>query len=265
MHGRTLVPSAGTLTSAAGMSFDAAGRGWEASMTGSAAYPGSQAQRADMRYTREMSIEDMLLENRVVFLAGPITPASASLTIMRLLYLQSVQKERDINLYINSPGGYVDQTLAIYDTMQFLTCPVATYCIGMAASGAAVILMAGARGKRFMLPHSKMMLHQPHGGIGGQAEDIRLQAEEILKEKEQLLDIMAAHSTIGRELLREQTERDRYISPQEAKSWGLIDEVVVDMGKKKGMPPTSGGQPLSGPPTPPPSGGPSAGPQTASA
>lgn len=190
------------------------------------------SQRSDMRYVREMSIEDMLLENRVVFLAGPITPASASLTIMRLLYLQSVQKERDINLYINSPGGYVDQTLAIYDTMQYLSCDVATYCIGTAASGAAIILMAGTKGKRFMLPHSKMMLHQPSGGIGGQAEDIRLQAEEILKDKEMLIDLIAKHSITEREKIKRETERDRYMTPQEAKAWGFVDEVVLETAKK---------------------------------
>ena len=223
-------------------------------------HPGAQAtvhaagmptsQRGDMRYVREMSLEDMLLENRVVFLAGPITPNLASLTMMRLLYLQSVQKDRDINLYINSPGGYVDQTLAIYDTIQFLNCDVATYCIGTAASGAAVILMAGAKGKRFMLPHSKIMLHQPSGGIGGQAEDIRLQAEEILKDKDELLDIMARHASVTKEKLQSETERDRWIRPDEAKEWGLVDEIVRDTTKdrRRIANPSSGGSGWSPPP-----------------
>src|SRR5437867_11433956 len=124
---------------------------------------------------REMSIEDMLLENRIIFLAGPINERSASLVIMRMLYLQSIKKDLDIHLYINCPGGLVDQTLAIYDTMRFLTCDIATYCIGQAASGGAIILTAGTKGKRFVLPNSKIMLHQPWGGVTGQAEDIRIQ------------------------------------------------------------------------------------------
>ena len=132
---------------------------------------------------REMSIEDMLLENRIIFLAGPIHERTASLVIMRLLYLQSVKRDQDIHLYINCPGGLVDQTLAIYDTMRFLSCDIATYSIGQAASGGAVILTAGTKGKRYALPNSKIMLHQPWGGVTGQAEDIRIQAEEILRDK----------------------------------------------------------------------------------
>src|SRR5215470_14740629 len=133
------------------------------------------AQGGPPQRYREMSIEDMLLENRIIFLAGPINERSASLVIMRMLYLQSVKKDQDINLYINCPGGLVDQTLAIYDTMRFVTCDIATYSIGQAASGGAVILAAGTKGKRFALPNSKVMLHQPWGGITGQAEDIKIQ------------------------------------------------------------------------------------------
>ena len=176
--------------------------------------------------TREMSIEDMLLENRIIFLAGPITERTASVVIMRLLYLQSVKRDQDINLYINSPGGMVDQTLAIYDTMQFLGCGVATYCIGQAASGGAVILMAGAKGKRYILPNAKIMLHQPYGGITGQAEDIRIQAEEVLRDKQRLNELIAQHTGQPLERVIEETERDHYMTAEEAVEYGLVDEVL---------------------------------------
>jgi ATP-dependent Clp protease protease subunit len=181
-----------------------------------------------------MSIEDMLLENRIIFLAGPITERTASVVIMRLLYLQSIKKDQDINLYINSPGGLVDQTLAIYDTMQFLGCPVATYCIGQAASGAAIVLAAGAKGKRFALPNAKVMLHQPYGGITGQAEDIRIQAEEVLKDKKLINEILARHTGQPMEKILQETERDRYMSAAEAKDYGLVDEILTAPEPKKG-------------------------------
>jgi ATP-dependent Clp protease protease subunit len=180
---------------------------------------------AYQRY-REMSIEDMLLENRIIFLAGPITERTASLVIMRMLYLQSIKRESDIHLYINCPGGLVDQTLAIYDTMQYLSVKVATYCIGQAASGAAIVLAAGAKGKRYALPNSKIMLHQPYGGITGQAEDIKIQAEEILKDKRRLNNILAKHTGQTVEKIEAETERDRYMDAYEAKAYGLIDEVL---------------------------------------
>ena len=182
---------------------------------------------------REMSIEDMLLENRIIFLAGPINERSASLVIMRMLYLQSIKKDLDIHLYINCPGGLVDQTLAIYDTMRFLTCDIATYCIGQAASGGAIILTAGTKGKRFVLPNSKIMLHQPWGGVTGQAEDIRIQAEEILKDKAKLNDILAFHTGMTQDKIQEETERDRYIDPREAVKWGLVDEILEAGDPKK--------------------------------
>jgi ATP-dependent Clp protease protease subunit len=182
---------------------------------------------------REMSIEDMLLENRIIFLAGPITERSASVVIMRLLYLQSIKKDQDINLYINSPGGLVDQTLAIYDTMQFMGCPVATYCIGQAASGAAIVLAAGTKGKRFALPNAKIMLHQPYGGITGQAEDIRIQAEEVLKDKKLLIDLLAKHTGQPEDRIAEETERDRFMSATEAKGYGLVDEILGESEIKK--------------------------------
>lgn len=176
--------------------------------------------------TREMSIEDMLLENRIIFLAGPISERSASATIMRLLYLQSIKRDQDINLYINSPGGLVDQTLAIYDTMQLVGCEIATYCIGQAASGAALVLMAGTKGKRFILPNAKVMLHQPYGGITGQAEDIRIQAEEVLRDKQRLNEIIASTTGKSVETVAENTERDCYLNAKEALEYGVVDEIL---------------------------------------
>ena len=179
--------------------------------------------------TREMSIEDMLLDNRIIFLAGDITERTASMVIMRLLYLQSIKKDQDVNLYINSRGGLVDQTLAIYDTMQFMGCDLATYCIGQAASGAALILMAGTKGKRYILPNAKVMLHQPYGGIGGQAEDMRIQADEILKNKQRLNEIIAEHTGQPVEKVTEETERDRFLGADEAKEYGIVDEILREL------------------------------------
>lgn len=196
----------------------------------------SYAQAGPPQRYREMSIEDLLLENRIIFLAGPITERTASLVIMRLLYLQSIKKEQDIHLYINCPGGLVDQTLAIYDTMKFISCDIRTYSIGQAASGGAVILTAGAKGKRYALPNSKIMLHQPWGGITGQAEDIRIQAEEILRDKRKLNEILAFHTGQPIEKIEEETERDRFLDPKQAMQWGLVDEILDNpskMEKKK--------------------------------
>jgi ATP-dependent Clp protease, protease subunit len=189
------------------------------------------AQAGPPQRYREMSIEDMLLENRIIFLAGPINERTASLVIMRLLYLQSIKKEQDIHLYINCPGGLVDQTLAIYDTMRFISCDIRTYSIGQAASGGAVILTAGAKGKRYALPNSKIMLHQPWGGITGQAEDIRIQAEEILRDKRKLNEILAFHTGQPVEKIEEETERDRFLDPQQAVQWGLVDEILDNPAK----------------------------------
>jgi ATP-dependent Clp protease protease subunit len=186
--------------------------------------------QAPQRY-REMSIEDLLLDNRIIFLAGPITEKTASIVIMRLLYLQSIKKDADINLYINSPGGLVDQTLAVYDTMKFLGCDVATYCIGQASSGAAIVLAAGAKGKRFALPNAKIMLHQPYGGITGQAEDIRIQAEEVIKDKKLLIKILAECTGQDPKKIEEQTERDRFLDAGEAKEYGLVDEILHEVQK----------------------------------
>lgn len=178
------------------------------------------------RYTREMTLEEMLLENRVVFLIGEINHASASRVIMQMLYLQSVKRDQDINLYINSPGGVVDDTLAIYDIMKFLTCDVATYCLGRAESGGAIVLAAGRKGKRFILPNAKVMIHQPYGGVYGQAADIEIQAEEILKTKETLNRILSEATGQTIERITEDAERDKFFTAREAKAYGLIDEVL---------------------------------------
>ena len=183
--------------------------------------------------TREMSLSDMLLENRIIFLAGPILERTASVVIQQLLYLQSIKRSQDVHLYINSPGGLVDQTLAVYDTMQFMGCQVATYCIGQAASGAALVLMAGTKGKRFILPNAKVMLHQPYGGITGQAEDIKIQAEEVLRDKVRLNGIVAKCTGRSIDQVTEDTERDRYLNAEEAVEYGIVDEVLHEDSSKK--------------------------------
>jgi len=181
---------------------------------------------------REMTLEERLADERIVFLWGEIAPGTAGGLIMRLLELQAKNADRDVHLYINSPGGSVDDTLAIYDTMLFLTCNVQTYCVGQAASGAAMILAAGTKGKRYALPHSKIMIHQPWGGVTGQAADIKIQAEEILKAKRLLAELMAHHTGRTVEQIEQETERDRYMTPQEAVQYGLVDE-ILQAGKKK--------------------------------
>src|SRR5688500_15934594 len=174
----------------------------------------------------EMTLEEMLFENRVVIMIGEINHASASRVIMQMLYHQSVKRDHDINLYINSPGGVVDDTLAMYDIMKFLTCDIATYCIGRAESGGAVIFMAGKKGKRYILPNAKVMIHQPYGGVYGQTADIEIQAEEILKTKETLVNIMAKCTGQTAERVKEDSERERVFSAREAKNYGLVDEVL---------------------------------------
>lgn len=179
--------------------------------------------------TREMTIDELLLENRVVFLIGEINPGSAARIMMQMLYLEHTKKNSNIDLYINSPGGAVDDTLAIYDTMRFLSSPVSTYCIGRAYSGGAVLLTAGAKGRRFILPHAKVMTHQPFGGVMGQAEDIRLQAEQIIKSKNELIKILARHTGQDEDRIRRDGERDKYFTAQEAKDYGLVDEVITEL------------------------------------
>ncbi len=185
--------------------------------------------------TREMGINEMLLENRIIFLDMPLDPqlvtkagTVCSWVIKSMLYLQSLSKDKDIHMYINCPGGSVDDTLAIYDTMQFVTCDIATYCVGSAASGGAIILASGAKGKRHALPHAKVMIHQPWGAVGGQAADIQIQAEEILKDKERLNKLLAKHTGQTPERIREDSERDYYMDAAEAKKYGLVDEVLTN-------------------------------------
>jgi ATP-dependent Clp protease, protease subunit len=191
---------------------------------------GSQLAAPTMQRTREMTIDELLLENRVIFLVGEINYASATGIIMRLLYLQSQKKKVDINLYINSHGGGVDDTLAIFDTIAYLDCDVATYCIGRAYSGAALVLAAGAKGKRFALPHAQVMIHQPFGGVTGQASDIKIQAEDILKKKAILNQIVSDKTGKPLEQVEQDSERDKYFTAAEAAEYGLVDEVL---GKPK--------------------------------
>ena len=182
---------------------------------------------------RQMTLSDLLLENRIIFLAGVINEISGIETVMKMLYLQYENRTQDIHFYISSPGGSVTATLQIYDTMQFLECPVATYCLGLAASGGAILLAGGTKGKRFALTHSKIMVHQPWGQVGGQVSDIEIQANEILKDRARLNQILARHTGRTVEEIERETERDRYFSAQEAKEFGLVDDVLTRPEAKK--------------------------------
>ena len=185
--------------------------------------------------TREMTIDELMLENRVVFLVGDINQASSARVMMQMLYLEDQKRGQDINFYINSPGGSVDDTLALYDTMQFISSDVATFCIGRAYSGAAVLLCSGAKKKRHILPHAKVMIHQPYGGVSGQTTDIQIQAEQILKSKHTLNKIIAKHTGQTVEQVAADGERDKYFTAEEAKKYGLVDEVFdPEANKKKG-------------------------------
>jgi ATP-dependent Clp protease protease subunit len=175
---------------------------------------------------RQLTLGDLLLENRIVFLQGEIYTGNANEVVMKLLYLQSENRKKDIHFYLNSPGGDVVSTLAIYDTMQILSCPVATYCVGQAASGAAVLLAGGTKGKRFTLPHARVMLHQPYGGVGGQVSDIEIQANEILRNRELLNQVLAEHSGQPIERIERDTDRDFFLSAVEAKEYGLVDDIL---------------------------------------
>ena len=185
-------------------------------------------QQGRYNLQRQMTLDDMLLENRIVFLIGEISYQRAAEVIMKLLYLENLKRASEINLYINSPGGSVDDTMAIYDTMRFIGSSVSTYCIGRAQSGAAIILAAGEKGKRHALAHAKIMLHQPWGGVTGQAADIKIQAEEILKAKATINELLAKHSGQSVEKIAEETERDRYMTAEQAYEYGLIDEVLAE-------------------------------------
>jgi ATP-dependent Clp protease, protease subunit len=188
----------------------------------------------DYARQRQMTLGDLLLENRIVFLAGVINDMSAVEIVMKLLYLQYENRTQEIHFYISSPGGSVPATLSIYDTMQFLECPVATYCIGMAASGGAILLAGGTKGKRFALPHAKVMVHQPWGQVGGQVSDIEIQANEIMKDRDRLNQILAKHTGQSLESIAKETERDRYFTGAEAKEFGLVDDVLLRSIDEKG-------------------------------
>lgn len=176
--------------------------------------------------TREMSIDELLLESRVVFLFGEINQSSAARVMMQMLYLADQKKGQDINFYINSPGGIVDDTLAIYDTMRFISSKVATYCVGRAYSGAALLLAAGEPGRRSILPHAKVMIHQPYGGVTGQSADIQIQAAQIIRDKQLLIKILAEHTGRPTDQVQKDSERDKYFNAGEAKEYGLVDHIL---------------------------------------
>ncbi len=185
------------------------------------------ANYRDYQRQRQLTLGDLLLENRIILLQGVIHDANANEIVMKLLYLQSENRRKDIHFYINSPGGSVSATLAIYDTMQILSCPVATYCVGLAASGGAVLLAGGAKGKRYALPHSKVMIHQPYGQVGGQVSDIEIQAQEIIRTREVLNQILAYHTGQPIERIAKDTDRDFYMTAEEAKAYGVVDDILT--------------------------------------
>ena len=185
------------------------------------------------RGERAYDIFSRLLKDRIVFIGTPIDDGVANLIIAQLLFLQMEDSGKDINVYINSPGGSVTSGLAIYDTMQFVKCDVATYCLGQAASMGAVLMAAGTKGKRFVLPHARIMIHQPWGGVQGQASDISIQAREILRLREKINEILSKHTGQSLEKIQQDTDRDYFMSAEEAKAYGLADEVVTHVRRGK--------------------------------
>jgi len=183
------------------------------------------------REERAMDIYSRLLKDRIIFLGSQVTDDVANAVVAQLLFLQSEDPKADIHLYINSPGGSIAAGLAIYDTMQFVNCPVVTYCIGQAASMGAVLLAAGAPGKRKALPNSRIMIHQPLAGAEGTAEDILIHAKEFIKVKERLNRILIKHTGHPLEKIEQDTDRDRFMSPEEALEYGLIDHVIEHAGQ----------------------------------
>ena len=186
------------------------------------------------RGERAYDLYSRLLKDRIVFLGTPVDDDVANIIVAQMLFLESEDPDKDINLYINSPGGSVTAGLAIYDTMQYVKCPVSTICMGQAASMGALLLTAGAKGKRLSLPHSRIMIHQPSGGFGGQASDIELHAKEILRLKAKLNEIMQKHTGQSMERIEKDTDRDYFMGAGEAKEYGLIDEVYTK--KPAGVP-----------------------------
>ncbi len=185
------------------------------------------------RGERAYDIYSRLLKERIIFVGGPIDDMVASLTVAQMLFLESEDPEKDIHLYINSPGGSVYAGLAIYDTMQYIRPDVSTICIGMAASMGAVLLLAGASGKRKALPNSRIMIHQPWGGVQGTASDISIQAEEILKTKDRINEVIGKHCGKTSQEVSKDTDRDNYMSSEQAKKYGIIDTILVNKSGKK--------------------------------
>jgi len=191
---------------------------------------------------RQYGTGDILLDNRIIFFGCSgsnvyepiINDMTANLVIQQMLYLQYENRNQEIHFYINSPGGSVSSMLAIYDTMQFLECPVVTYCMGMAASGAAILLAAGTKGKRYALPHAKVMIHQPmHPGMGGQASDVEIEMKEAVRLKKLLNELLANHTGKPISVIEAETERNRYFAAREAKEFGLVDDVLEKIGDEK--------------------------------
>jgi ATP-dependent Clp protease protease subunit len=191
------------------------------------------------RVERSMDIYSRLLKDRIIFIGTPIDDGVANVVIAQLLFLQMEDPKKDVHLYINSPGGIVTGGMAIYDTIRFLQCDVVTYCIGQAASMATVLLAAGTKGKRFALPHSRVMIHQPSGGAGGQASDIAIAAKEILRWRQTLNQVISRHTGKSIEQLEKDSDRDYYLSAHEAKAYGLVDHVVENAGETAAITPAS--------------------------
>lgn len=189
-----------------------------------------QTERGERAY----DIYSRLLRDRIIFLGAPIDDYVANLVIAQLLFLESEDPDKEINLYINSPGGSVTAGMGIYDTMQFIKPAVATTCVGMAASMAAVLLAAGAKGKRFALPHSRVMIHQPSAGTSGQVTDMEIHIREFLRSKDFLINILAKHTGQDPDRVRRDSERDYFMGPEEARDYGLVDRVIADKGALKG-------------------------------
>jgi ATP-dependent Clp protease protease subunit len=191
------------------------------------------------RVERSMDIYSRLLKDRIIFIGTPIDDGVANVVIAQLLFLQMEDPKKDIHLYINSPGGIVTGGMAIYDTIRFLQCDVVTYCIGQAASMATVLLAAGTKGKRFALPHSRVMIHQPSGGAGGQAADIAIAAKEIIRWRQVLNQVISRHTGRTIEQLEIDSDRDYFMSAQEAKAYGLVDHVVENAGETAAITPSA--------------------------
>ncbi|MDR1190889.1 MAG: ATP-dependent Clp protease proteolytic subunit [Verrucomicrobiales bacterium] len=189
------------------------------------------------RGTETWDVFSRLLKDRVIFIGSPIDDFVANAVTAQLLFLQMEDAKKDVHIYIHSPGGYVTAGMAIYDTMQYVTCDIATYCIGQAASMGAVLLAAGTRGKRYALPNARIMIHQPLGGAQGMATDINIQAQEILRTKRTINEILARHTGQSFAQVEKDTDRDRFMSADDAKNYGIIDHVVVS---KKQVPPPQG-------------------------